>query len=153
MEIACFFFISRYPEKVEYWILKVSMWVFACLFGGLIGKYFVHQFILQRILKLQLLKRNRGSWTIMLFTTMFMLYCFSLLFNYIGKLDNELKPFQITREMGIRYKTFMNGVGLVSFFTHLIFSMMVTDTILQVNNNAKSEKQKFQWKCKLPTPC
>ena len=118
---------------MEYRIFKVFMWVSSCLFGAFVGKYFVHGFLLNGILRLNLFKDDKGSWSIMLFSITTMLYCFSLIFNHIAKLDSELKPFQITNQMNIRYKTFMNGVGLVSFFSHLLFSLMITDTILQVS--------------------
>ena len=122
----------RYPHKGEYLIFKVFTWVSGALFGLVVGKVFVHGFLLNGIFQMKLFRRNQGSWVVMFLTMIMMLYCFSLIFNHITKLDPELTRFYITNQMGIKYKTFMNGVGLTSFFSHVLFSLMVTDAIFQV---------------------
>uniref|UniRef100_A0A7M5UJW0 Transmembrane protein n=2 Tax=Clytia hemisphaerica TaxID=252671 RepID=A0A7M5UJW0_9CNID len=123
---------GEYPHKGEYFIFKAFTWVSGALFGLVVGKVFVHGFLLNGIFQLKLFRRNQGSWVVMFLTMVIMLYCFSIIFNHITKLDpDELAKFYITNQMGIKYKTFMNGVGLTSFFAHVLFSLMVTDAIFQ----------------------
>ena len=123
---------GRYHHKGEYLVLKVVIWLCGALFGLFVGKVIIHRMFLNGVFKLRLFRKNQGSWVVMFLTMIIMLYCFSLLFNHVTELDSELKDYYITNQMEIKYITFMKGVGLSSFFSHFLFVLMVTDTILQV---------------------
>jgi len=59
------------------------------------------------------------------------LYSWSIAYNRILDDLPELYQYKITNRMDIKFKTFLKGVAVMSFVTHFILTIMVTDTILQ----------------------
>ena len=110
------------------------MYLLAVISGALIGKFFVHKFILCRVLKLRMFSEDgQGSWMIMFLTALVFLYILSFIYNEFLLLGGEhLHPYLSSNNLGIQNQSFMKLAAIGTWLGDFITAWMVTDMMLQV---------------------
>ncbi|KPM11147.1 THEM117 domain containing protein, partial [Sarcoptes scabiei] len=137
---------TKYPHRS--WLLfsvKISMNIIAIIIGLIFGKYFLHNIVLRRVLRLKMFRDESGTWMIMLLSMLLSLFLISHLYNTLLLMLNPFdRNLLITSNMGISYASFMKiaacGTWCGDFFT----AWMITDMMLQDNlypNWAKSTRR------------
>ena len=108
------------------------MWVCATVTAIIVGKLIIYELLFNAIFKIKLFSKGQGLWICLFLTLIVSLYIWSLIYNEIIVEIPELHSYKITNEMNITFKTFMKGVATISFLTHFILTLMITDTVMQV---------------------
>ena len=108
------------------------MWICALVTAIIVGKLIIYELLFNAIFKIKLFIKGQGLWICLFLTLIVSLYVWSLIYNEIILEIPELHSYKITNEMNITFKTFMKGVATMSFLTHFILTLMITDTVMQV---------------------
>lgn len=108
------------------------MWICALVTAIIVGKLIIYELLFNAIFKIKLFSKGQGLWICLFLTFTVSLYVWSLIYNEIILEIPELHSYKITNEMNITFKTFMKGVATMSFLTHFILTLMITDTVMQV---------------------
>ena len=108
------------------------MWICALVTAIIVGKLIIYELLFNAIFKIKLFSKGQGLWICLFLTLIVSLYAWSLIYNEIILEIPELHSYKITNEMNITFKTFMKGVATMSFLTHFILTLMITDTVMQV---------------------
>ena len=108
------------------------MWICALVTAIIVGKLIIYELLFNAIFKIKLFSKGQGLWICLFLTFIVSLYVWSLIYNEIILEIPELHSYKITNEMNITFKTFMKGVATMSFLTHFILTLMITDTVMQV---------------------
>ena len=108
------------------------MWICALVTAIIVGKLIIYELLFNAIFKIKLFSKGQGLWICLFLTFIVSLYVWSLIYNEIILEIPELHSYKITNEMNITFKTFIKGVATMSFLTHFILTLMITDTVMQV---------------------
>ena len=108
------------------------MWICALVTAIIVGKLIIYELLFNAIFKIKLFSKSQGLWICLFLTLIVSLYVWSLIYNEIILEIPELHSYKITNEMNITFKTFIKGVATMSFLTHFILTLMITDTVMQV---------------------
>ena len=108
------------------------MWICALVTAIIVGKLIIYELLFHAIFKIKLFSKGQGLWICLFLTFIVSLYVWSLIYNEIILEIPELHSYKITNEMNITFKTFIKGVATMSFLTHFILTLMITDTVMQV---------------------
>ena len=108
------------------------MWICALVTAIIVGKLIIYELLFNAIFKIKLFSKGQGLWICLFLTFIVSLYVWSLIYNEILLEIPELHSYKITNEMNITFKTFIKGVATMSFLTHFILTLMITDTVMQV---------------------
>ena len=108
------------------------MWICALVTAIIVGKLIIYELLFNAIFKIKLFSKGQGLWICLFLTLIVSLYVWSLIYNEIILEIPELHSYKITNEMNITFKTFIKGVATMSFLTHFILTLMITDTVMQV---------------------
>jgi len=128
-----FLFFSYPPNGLS--AIKILMWLFAILFGVIIGKIGIHYWLLCCKLKVKLFtKEGKGSWVVISLVTCCVLFYQSTLYNALLTVTGggAYDEYQCTSNLHIEYKSFMKGAAVVTWLSDFFIVWMVLDTILQV---------------------
>lgn len=114
--------------------LKVFMYLFAAGLGIFVGKYFIHKFLLCRVLKLRMFtEEGQGSWMVMFLTVLMFLFIVSFIYNEFLLLGvAHFAPYVCSNNLGIENQTFMKMAAIGTWLGDFITAWMVTDMMLQV---------------------
>ncbi|XP_077995115.1 transmembrane protein 117-like isoform X2 [Glandiceps talaboti] len=125
------FVLNFYPASA--WsLLKIVMWVIAIIAGVVFGKLVVHRFLLCRLMRLRMFRDEQGSWMVMFLTSLLSLFIFANILNLFYLLGgDELVPYKVTGEMGIKNATFMKAAACGTWMGDFVTAWMVTDMMLQ----------------------
>ena len=128
-----FLFLCSYPDN-GFSALKVFLWLFAIVFGVVVGKLFVHYYLLCHKLQLKIFSKDgQGSLVVILFFTVCTLYYQSFVYNaFLIMCGNSTIPYQISSNMHIENKTFMKWVAVIVWSSDLLTAWMILDVMLQV---------------------
>ena len=108
------------------------MWICALVTAIIVGKLIIYELLFNAIFKIKLFSKSQGLWICLFLTLIVSLYVWSLIYNEIILEIPELHSYKITNEINITFKTFIKGVATMSFLTHFILTLMITDTVMQV---------------------
>ena len=108
------------------------MWICALVTAIIVGKLIIYELLFNAIFKIKLFSKGQGLWICLFLTFIVSLYVWSLIYNEIILEIPELHSYKITNEINITFKTFIKGVATMSFLTHFILTLMITDTVMQV---------------------
>ena len=102
--------------------------------GMLVGKFFVHKFLLCRVLKLRMFsEEGQGSWMVMFLTVLMFLFVMSFIYSEFLLLGGEhLAPYVTSHNLGIQNQTFMKMAAMGTWLGDFFTAWMVTDMMLQV---------------------
>jgi hypothetical protein len=98
------FILNHTPDKTLYKVLKHVMWITSLLAGLIIGRQVIHHALLRDRWKLDMFTESRGTWIIMFFTTLLVLFLGAQLYNAVAAPDDE---FLISGPLGTDNVTFM----------------------------------------------
>lgn len=131
-----FTFLFRYPPDPGFVALKVFMYLFAICLGMFVGKFFVHKFLLCRVLKLRIFsEEGQGSWMVIFLTVLMFLFIISFIYNEFLLLGGaHFAPYVTTHNLGIQNQTFMKMAAIGTWLGDFITAWMVTDMMLQVRS-------------------
>ena len=131
--ITPFLFLCSYPDN-GFSVLKVFLWLFAIVFGVVVGKLVVHYYLLCHKLQLKIFsKEGQGSVVVILFITVCTLYYQSFVYNaFLIICGNSTMSYQISSNMHIENKTFMKWVAVIVWSGDLLTAWMILDVMLQV---------------------
>ncbi|XP_049578824.1 transmembrane protein 117 isoform X1 [Syngnathus scovelli] len=130
----CFSFLfSKYPGA-GWSVLKVVCWMLAIFTGLLAGKFFFHQQLFGRYLRLKAFREDHGSWMTMFFTTILSIFIFSHIYNLFLLMAGSMESHMVTDHMGIKNTSFMKMAAVGTWMGDFGTAWMVTDMMLQDNN-------------------
>ena len=127
-------FLFRYPPDRGFVALKIFMYLFAIGLGMFVGKFFIHKFLLCRVLKLRMFsEEGQGSWMVMFLTVLIFLFIISFIYNEFLLLGGaHFAPYVTSHNLGIQNQTFMKMAAIGTWLGDFITAWMVTDMMLQV---------------------
>ena len=130
-------FLFRYPPDRGFVALKIFMYLFAIGLGMFVGKFFIHKFLLCRVLKLRIFsEEGQGSWMVMFLTVLIFLFIISFIYNEFLLLGGaHFAPYVTSHNLGIQNQTFMKMAAIGTWLGDFITAWMVTDMMLQVRSS------------------
>ena len=126
--------LSRYPPA-GWSVLKVLLLLCGIAVGMAVGKFFVHQQLLRKRVKLRMFQEDQGSWMIMFLTTIISLFVFSHIFNGFLSLGSDLDRYKLSSFFGVSNANFMKFAALGTWTGDFVTAWMVTDIMLQVSSH------------------
>ncbi|KAG5845136.1 hypothetical protein ANANG_G00135640 [Anguilla anguilla] len=127
----CFsFVVNKYPGG-GWNFVKVILWLLAIVAGLFAGKFFFHQRLFGRYLRLKMFREDHGSWMTMFFSTILFLFIFSHIYNLLLLMAGNMRPHMVTEYMGIRNESFMKIAAVGTWMGDFVTAWMVTDMMLQ----------------------
>jgi hypothetical protein len=127
------FILARYPDTAALRFLKVSLWLLSIVAGIAIG-FLLHRFLLQRLLKIRMFEGTHGSWTVMFFTSIPVVFVGSRIYTAFLKIGSGNESYYISSLMGTSNKTFMAVAAIGTWLGDFITFLMVLDMCLQQTN-------------------
>ena len=108
------------------------MFTSAAIVGMLVGKFFLHKFLLCRVLKLKIFTEDgQGSWMVMFMTVLLFLYMWSFVYSEFLILGGYA-AYVASSNLGIKNQTFMKFAAMGTWLGDFLTAWMVTDMMLQV---------------------
>lgn len=128
------FFTSSYPPNAMS-ILKVFLWLFAILFGAVVGKVVIHYWLFCSQIQLKLFsKEGHGSWCITFLFTICVLFYQSTVYNaFLTLCGSEWDEYRCSSNLHIEYTTFIKGLAVTTWLGDAFMCWMVFDMMLQVS--------------------
>lgn len=141
------YLFRQYPSTNDGgWICwKVISLLFWIIMGLFTGKYIVHDIILRDCLRITLFRHHRGSWFVMMFTTMFTIYCGSFLYNAVvykfyyalpGHRNDRSLEYILNDKLGFTDVVFGKIAASLTLFSDYLTIFMVLDTMVQISTSA-----------------
>lgn len=130
------FLLTKYPDSFRWALFKLSLALASIICGLFFGKYVLHHIILRQWCRLKMFRNESGTWMIMLLSTFFSSYLFSILYNMIVLLFRDsmaADQWMITSQMGITYACFMKVAACGTWLGDFATAWMITDMMLQDN--------------------
>ncbi|XP_078075859.1 transmembrane protein 117 isoform X1 [Mustelus asterias] len=129
----CFSFIANKYPGGGWSFLKVLLWLLAIITGLVAGKLLFHQRMFGRLLRLNMFRKDHGSWMVMLFSSILFLFIFSHIYNLCLLIAGNMSPYFINKYMGMKNGTFMKLAAVGTWMGDFVTAWMVTDMMLQDN--------------------
>ncbi|XP_038636374.1 transmembrane protein 117 isoform X2 [Scyliorhinus canicula] len=129
----CFSFLANKYPGGGWSFLKVLLWLLAIITGLVVGKFLFHQRMFGRLLRLNMFRKDHGSWMVMLFSTILFLFIFSHIYNLCLLIGGNVSPYFINKYMGMKNGTFMKLAAVGTWMGDFVTAWMVTDMMLQDN--------------------
>ncbi|XP_048404338.1 transmembrane protein 117 isoform X2 [Stegostoma tigrinum] len=127
----CFsFIVNKYPGG-GWSCLKVLLWLLGIMMGLVVGKFLFHQRMFGQLLRLNMFRKDHGSWMVMFFSTILFLFIFSHIYNLFLLIAGNMSSYFINKYMGMRNETFMKLAAVGTWLGDFVTAWMVTDMMLQ----------------------
>ncbi|XP_032815930.2 transmembrane protein 117 isoform X1 [Petromyzon marinus] len=122
--------VNKYPGG--WWsVLKVCTWLCGIAGGMLVGKFIIHQALFGNMLRLKMFHKDRGTWMVMFFTSIMLLFFFSHIYNLLLTFSPNMTEYIVSDYMGLKNENFMRGAALGTWMGDSVTAWMVTDMMLQ----------------------
>jgi hypothetical protein len=123
---------TRYPEGRGLLALKIIVIIFAVASGLLIGRQMVHHRLLRDSMQLRMFAENKGTWMVMLCTSIFVLLGCTWVYNkLILAISNANAKYVIDRTFGLSNENYTKVAASFVWLADYVTLCIVLDIVLQ----------------------